>query len=59
MKSLGALLLSILIGILAFVLAIKLLGAALKFVGIAIGLALAVGAYFLVRKRLGKGEDRA
>jgi hypothetical protein len=59
MKPLGSLILSILIGIIAFVLAVKLLGAALKLVGIAIALALAVGAYFVVRKRLGKDGGRA
>ena len=58
MRSLGSLLLSILIGIVAFVLAIKLLGAALKLVGIAIALALAVGAYFVVRNRLEKDDTR-
>jgi hypothetical protein len=59
MKSLGSLLLSILFGIIVVVLAIKLLGAALKLVAILIGLALAVGAYFVLKGMIGKGGDRA
>ncbi|HYE29668.1 MAG TPA: hypothetical protein VEA61_15730 [Allosphingosinicella sp.] len=49
MKSIGSLLLSVLIGIVAVWLAVKLLGAALKLVGLLIGLALAVGAYVVLR----------
>jgi hypothetical protein len=59
MRSLGSLLLSILFGMVVIVLAIKLLGAALKLVAILIGLALAVGAYFVLKGMIGKGGDRA
>jgi len=59
MRSLGSLVLSILFGIVVVVLAIKLLGAALKLVAILIGLALAVGAYFVLKGMIGKGGDRA
>ncbi len=59
MKSLGSLVLSVLFGIVVIVLAIKLLGAALKLVAILIGLALAVGAYFVLKGMIGKGGDRA
>lgn len=59
MKSLGSLLLSILFGIVVVVLALKLLGTALKLVAILIGLALAVGAYFVFKGMIGKGGDRA
>ena len=58
MKSTGSLLLSILIGAVAIWLFIKLLGAALKLVGILIGLALAVGAYFVIRGMIEKGGGR-
>jgi hypothetical protein len=57
MKSLASLLLSILFGIIVVVLAIKLLGAALKLVAILIGLALAVGAYFVLKGMIGKGKS--
>ncbi len=59
MKSLGSLVLSILFGIVVVVLAIKLLGAALKLVAILIGLALAVGAYFVLKGMIGKGGGHA
>ena len=59
MRNAGSLLLSILIGIVALWLALKLLGAALKLVGILIALALAVGAYFVVRGLIGKDGPRA
>ena len=59
MRNAASLLLSILIGIVALWLALKLLGAALKLVGILIALALAVGAYFVVRGLIGKGGPRA
>ena len=59
MRNAGSLLLSILIGIVALWLALKLLGAALKLVGILIALALAVGAYFVVRGLIGKGGPSA
>ena len=52
MRSLGSLLLSIVIGIIVIVLAFKLLGAALKLVGILIGLGVAVAVYFGARKML-------
>ena len=58
MRATASLLLSILIGVVALVLALKLLGAALKFVGIAVALALAVGAYLVVRGRIGSGGAR-
>jgi len=50
MKSGGSAIVSILIGIVAIWLFIKLLGVALKLVAILIGLALAVGAYFVADK---------
>ena len=49
MKSLGSLLLSIVIGIVAIWLLIKLVFTGLKLVGILIGLAIAAGAYFAIR----------
>jgi asparagine N-glycosylation enzyme membrane subunit Stt3 len=52
MRSLGPLLLSIVIGIVVVVLAFKLLGAALKLVGILIGLGVAIAVYFAARKML-------
>ncbi|HEX2763064.1 MAG TPA: hypothetical protein VHM92_04340 [Allosphingosinicella sp.] len=45
---------AIVIGIIAFVLALKLLGAALKLVAIAIGLAVAIGLYFAVTRGGGR-----
>ena len=59
MKNAGSLLLSILVGIVALWLALKLLGAALKLLGILIALALAVGAYFVVRGMIGKDGPSA
>jgi hypothetical protein len=59
MKSTGSLLVSILIGIVVLFLAFKLLGFALKLLGVLIVAALAVGAYFVVRGRIGKGGDGA
>jgi len=56
MKSGASLLLSIVIGIVALWLALKLLGAALKLVGILIALGLAIGAYVLVRRIGGGGR---
>ena len=50
MKQTGSLLLSIVIGIVALWLALKLLGTALKLVGILIALGLAFGAYLVVRR---------
>ena len=55
MKSTGSLALSILVGVIAVVLVLKLLGAALKLVGLLIAVALAVGVYFVVRGRIGGG----
>ena len=52
MKSLGSLLLSILIGIVAIWLLVKLVFVGLKLVGILIGLGIAVAAYFAARKML-------
>ena len=59
MKSNGSLLVSILIGLLVLFLAFKLLGAALKLLGVLIAVALAVGVYFVVRDRIGKGGGGA
>ena len=42
------------VGVIAFLLAIKLLGAALKLVAIGIGLAVAVAIYFALRKGAGR-----
>lgn len=58
MKSGASLVVSILIGIVALWVGLKLLGAALKLVGILIAVALAVGAYFVVRGMIGKGGGR-
>jgi hypothetical protein len=52
MRSVGSLLLSIVIGIVVVVLAFKLLGAALKLFGILIGLGVAIAVYFTARKAL-------
>jgi ABC-type Fe3+ transport system permease subunit len=49
MKSLGSLLLSIVIGIVVIWLLVKLVFVGLKLVGILIGLAVAAGAYFVIR----------
>ena len=59
MKSTGSLLVSILIGVVILFLAFKLLGFALKLLGILIVVALAVGAYFVVQGRIGKGGGGA
>ena len=58
MRSTASLLVSIVIGVIALWLGLKLLGAALKLVGILIALALAVGAYFVVRGMIEKGGGR-
>ena len=58
MKSTGSLLLSIAVGVIAIVLVLKLLGAALKLVGLLIAVALAVGVYFVVRGRIEGGGGR-
>ncbi|HZF94912.1 MAG TPA: hypothetical protein VEZ20_08570 [Allosphingosinicella sp.] len=55
MKSAGSLVAAILIGIVVLWIALKLLGAALKLLGIFIALALAVGAYFVIRGMISKG----
>jgi hypothetical protein len=52
MRSLGSLLLSIVIGIVAIWLLVKLVFVGLKLVGILIGLAIAAGAYFVLRPML-------
>jgi hypothetical protein len=52
MKSLGSLLLSILIGIVAIWLLVKLVFVGLKLVGILIGLGIAVAVYFAARKMI-------
>jgi hypothetical protein len=57
MKSPGALVVSILAGVIAIVLAVKLLGAALKLVGILVGLVIAVGIYFAARRMIGSGGN--
>ena len=51
LSSIGA----IVVGVIAFILALKLLGAALKLVAIGIGLAIAVAIFFALRgnKRIG------
>ena len=53
MKSLGSLLLSILAGIVAIWLLVKLVFVGLKLVGILIGLGVAVAVYFAARKAIG------
>ena len=55
MRPAASLALSILIGLVALWLALKLLGAALKLFGILIALVLAAGAYFFIRGMIGKG----
>lgn len=56
MRSAGSLILSILVGIVALWLALKLLGAALKLVGVLIAVALAVGVYFVARGMIEGGK---
>ena len=58
MRSTASLLLSIAVGVIAIVLVLKLLGAALKLVGLLIAVALAVGVYFVVRGRIEGGGGR-
>jgi hypothetical protein len=58
-RNAGSLLLSILVGIVALWLALKLLGTALKLFGMLIAIALAVGAWLVVRGMIGKGGDGA
>jgi ABC-type Fe3+ transport system permease subunit len=53
MKSLGSLLLSIVIGIVVIWLLVKLVFTGLKLVGILIGLGIAVAVYFGARKMIG------
>ena len=45
---------AIIVGIIAFILALKLLGAALKLVAIAIGFAIAIGILLALRKGSGR-----
>ena len=52
MRSFGALLAAILIGIVAIWLLILLLGFALKLVGLLIGIGLAVAAYLLIERAI-------
>ena len=52
MKSLGSLLVSILVGIVVIWLLVKLVFVTFKLLGILIGLGIAVAVYFAVRKRL-------
>ena len=56
MKSGASFILSIVVGLVALWLALKLLGAALKLVEVLIALGLAVGAYVLVRRIGGAGR---
>jgi heme A synthase len=58
MKSLGSLVVAILVGILALWLLVKLVFFALKLAGIAIAIALAVAAYFAVERMI-RGNGRA
>jgi hypothetical protein len=53
MKSLGSLLLSIVIGLVVIWLLVKLVFTGLKLVGILIGLGIAVAVYFGARKMIG------
>ena len=46
-------LLSIIIGVILVILAVKLLGAVLKVIGIVLAIAIAAGIYFLVQGQLG------
>jgi hypothetical protein len=57
MRSCGALLAAILIGIVAIWVLIKLLGIALKLVGLLIGIALAVIAFLIIERMIaGRGR---
>jgi ABC-type transport system involved in cytochrome bd biosynthesis fused ATPase/permease subunit len=58
MKSTASLLLSIVVGVIALILVLKLLGAALKLIGILVVLALVAGVYFVMRDKLGSGGPR-
>ena len=46
-------LLSLIVGVVLVILAIKLLGAVLKIVGIIIAIAIAAGIFFFIQKQLG------
>jgi len=58
MKSLGSLVLSIIVGIIVLVLTLKLLGAALKLFGILIAIAVVAIVYFVLRGMMGGGGRR-
>ena len=57
MKNVGSTIIAILVGIVAIWLFIKLLGLALKAVGILLGVGLAVAAYFAARRLLTGGSS--
>jgi hypothetical protein len=57
MKSLGSLLIAILVGIVAIWLLVKLVFFALKLVGVLIGILLAVAAYFFVERLIRGSRD--
>ncbi|HEX8526247.1 hypothetical protein [Allosphingosinicella sp.] len=59
MKSIGSLLLSIVVAVIVIWLAIKLLGAALKLVAILIGIGIALLVFFVVRGMIDGGGGRA
>ena len=58
MKSIGSTALTILIGFIVLIVVLKVLGAALKLLGLLIVVALAVGVYFVVQGKIGKGGGR-
>ena len=58
MRNLASLVLSILVLVIGIWLVLKLLGAALKLVGILIVIALAAGAYFVLRGLIDGGRRR-
>jgi hypothetical protein len=58
MKSTASLLVTILVAVVAIWLVLKLLGFALKLVGLLILVALAVGAFVVIRGLLGSGGRR-
>ena len=59
MKSIGSLLLSIVVAVVVIWFAIKLLGAALKLVAILIGIGIALLVFFVVRGMIERGGGRA
>jgi hypothetical protein len=56
MKALGSAILAIIVGLVALVLLVKLVFFTLKLVGVVIAVAIAVGVYFVVKKKMLQGD---